>query len=214
MTIVRRAGANPAAGAVGLVGPGDLWHVARSMGATMMNPPPSGWELRVARLVAVGIVGPRTLSGEAETWTRAELERLLAEATAGATTRRILVSLASPLEHRIATHAQEDGFELDAIVPSENFAATFEDPAARATFTSLLAGATDRTTLTYREPSDAALAGAATYILHYADVVLVILDEDESVRPDRGAGIVEEAQVHRRRLVVIDPRERAVSRPV
>jgi len=173
---------------------------------------PASWVARVARSVAVGIVGPRSLTRMQNDWVKRELAAELRTVADGASERRLLAPLAAELEHEIASLALGEGFGLEVVVPAEAFRSSF-DPTLRASFDALVAQAREQTTLTYAERSDRALDAAATFILFYSDVVWVVLDGDTTARADRGLSILGEARIHGRRVVLFDPLEQRVIRP-
>jgi hypothetical protein len=117
----------------------------------------------------------------------------------------VVTSLAAGADQLIASLVVEGGGELDVVVPSQGYEATFSSPTARRAFTSLLRQAKTVTTLDFPQPSEEAFWAAGKMIVDRCDTLLAIWDG----RPARGLGgtadVVRYAEERGREVCVIWP---------
>jgi hypothetical protein len=93
-------------------------------------------------------------------------------------------SLAAGADQVFAEAVLEQGWQLLALLPSENYEASFTDPAALVRFRALLSRAVTTTRLSHGQPSEEAYWEAGQEIVNQTDVLLAVWDG----RPAGGLG--------------------------
>ena len=152
-------------------------------------------------MTVVGCTGHQTLSPGTTTSVGAAITAELARTSPPLIG---VCSLAVGADQLFAAAVLEAGGELRVISPSEGYATTFSD-GDRARYATLLATATETTTLPYATPSEAAYLAAGQGVADASDVLIAVWDGAAAAGTGGTADVVHYAKARGRDVLVIWP---------
>ena len=155
----------------------------------------------------VGITGHQTL-GDAEAWCRTVMQDLVRSlpVTHGYT------CLAAGADQLFADILCSRGVSFTAVIPSENYARAFASDAARRHYLELVQKASDRISLPFTQPGDAAYLAASHRVVASAETLIAIWDGQAAKGLGGTADVVAYAREQGVTVVHCDPSSRTISR--